>query len=135
MRRMAKEPISPLREKLRAAIAASGLSIAQLAALCQIPRSTLHRQIASGELWLDTFCRICSSLRIDPATLLEANDAATVTDARRLADLLAPLATAERHALRALVETAVQLRTAAVAADRLHAGQADSAGRKRRRGD
>lgn len=128
-------PISPIAEKLRAAVAASGYSISQLAALCRIPRSTLHRQIASGELWLDTFIRLCSALRVDPATLLDAADAATVTDARRLADLLAPLAPAERYALRALVESAVQLRTAAVQADRLHAGQADGAGRKRRKGD
>lgn len=115
------DPNEQLAEKLRIIIRDSGLSVSSLAHLTGIPKSTLARQITSGDLWVSAFVRICAVLRIPPATLLGEPDASVIAEARRMAELLAGLSVAERHALVSIVRSAVELRTAAVVADRAHA--------------
>lgn len=115
-------PSSPgITDRLLSIIRASGFSLRQLAALSSIPPETLRRYISRGDMPITSFLAIARALRLDPAAVL-VDDAGTVTEARRIADLIAPLGPAERSALRGLLEAAVELRTAAVYADRLHAG-------------
>lgn len=108
-------------ERIRAILSESRLSIAQLSALTGVPRSTLARQLRSGDLWLSTAIAICRALDVPPAVVFGPSDPHAVTESSRIATLLDALSPAERLALRAVIESAVELRTAAVHADRLHA--------------
>jgi len=119
---LAESARSSIRDRLLAIIRASGYSVRQLAAIVALPPETLRRYVARGEMPVSSFLAIARALRLDPAAILDASDPGTVTDARRIADLIAPLGPAERSALRGLLEAAVELRTAAVLSDRAHAG-------------
>jgi len=119
---LAESARSSIRDRLLAIIRASGYSVRQLAALAALPPETLRRYVTRGEMPVSSFLALARALRLDPAAILDAGDPGNVTEAQRIADLIAPLGPAERSALRGLLEAAVELRTAAVLSDRQHAG-------------
>lgn len=110
-------------ESIRATIRASGLNISELSALTGVPRSTLHRQIVSGEIWLDVFLALCHALKTDPATILASADPDATPDAAAIVGLLNRLGRSERAALKGVIESAVELRAAAVETDRMREGR------------
>jgi len=111
-----------IRDRLLAIIRASGLSVRAVAELSGVAPTTLARWIESGAMPLDGFLAVCRALRIDPGQLL-IDDAINVSEARRIADLLSGLSNAERYALRSMIESAIELRTAAIIEDRTRAGE------------
>jgi len=122
---LAESARSSIRDRLLAIIRASGYSVRQLAAIASLPPETLRRYVTRGEMPVSSFLAIARALRLDPAAILgdASSDAGNVTEARRIADLIAPLGPAARPALPGLLEAAVELRTAAVLSDRQHAGE------------
>ena len=111
------------RDRILALIRESGTSIRALASLSGLPKSTLARQLETGDLPLAHYLALCRALRVDPGDAL-STPAELTADARAIADVIRPLSPAERYALRTMIESAVELRTAAVAEDRRHAGEA-----------
>lgn len=112
-----------LASRLRTLIRESGVTLRQLAAITGIPRSTLARIVADGRIWADDLVAICAALSVSPSALLGDTPPASLAEAVRIAEMLSPLTDSERYALRSVIEAAVELRTAAVAEDRRHAGR------------